>query len=78
MDTRAILDSLLTHGEDTWLDWKSDLPAGLISGKGPGWEEGRAELLKDLVSIANGSDGNYGDMRLAAEPGIAPSTLACR
>ncbi|HOF88066.1 MAG TPA: ATP-binding protein [Armatimonadota bacterium] len=46
---------LLGHGEDTWLDWKRDFPAGLLAGsKNPDWDKGKGTLLKDLVAIANG------------------------
>ncbi len=47
--------SLLTHAENDWLDWKRDFPPGLLEGsKAPGWAEGKAELLKDIASLANG------------------------
>lgn len=54
-------EELLNHGECTWLDWKRDFPIGLLKGKKAAeWEEGKGELLKDLVSIANRDDGRLG------------------
>lgn len=54
----AELNGLLASPEATWIDWKRDIPAGLVAGKSnPDWDKARAELLKDLVAIANGNDG---------------------
>jgi hypothetical protein len=58
---REEFEQLLTHSEDTWLDWKRDFPKGLILGpRGSEWEKGKGELLKDLVSIANSDDNRTG------------------
>jgi hypothetical protein len=56
--THQDFTSLLENNERTWLDWKSDFPGQLVTGKGHQtvWEEGRGTLLKDLASIANGDD----------------------
>lgn len=45
---------LLNEGESQDLDWKKDWPSGLLGGKkDPKWDNGRGELLKDLISLAN-------------------------
>lgn len=45
---------LLDEGESQNLEWKKDWPPGLLGGKNdPAWNEGRGELLKDLISFAN-------------------------
>jgi hypothetical protein len=45
---------LLEKGESEYLDWKENFPPGLIKGsKNSIWDSGRAELLKDIVSLAN-------------------------
>jgi len=45
---------LLEKGECEYLDWKENFPPGLIKrSKNSIWDSGRAELLKDLVSLAN-------------------------
>lgn len=55
------LQSLLEHGEETWLDWKANFPQPLLGSSGnPNWDHGKAELLKDLVSIANGEGEKIG------------------
>jgi hypothetical protein len=47
---------LLEIGETQWLEWKADFPSGLIQGnKSPIWESGKAELLKDIIALANAS-----------------------
>jgi len=57
--TETEFTALLKHPEATWLDWKRNFPPGLIGGKThPDWQKGRGELLKDLIAIANGSDGH--------------------
>jgi hypothetical protein len=46
---------LLLSPESDWLDWKANYPGPLLAGSSsPAWDRGRAELLKDLVAIANG------------------------
>jgi hypothetical protein len=53
------LRALLDEGESESLDWKKDWPPSLLGGKrDKGWDRGRGELLKDLVSLAN-SFGNH-------------------
>jgi hypothetical protein len=53
------LENLLPHPEATWLDWKGDFPGGLHAGKkDDAWHSARAEVMKDLVAIANGDDGH--------------------
>jgi len=45
---------LLDEGESQDLEWKTAWPPGLLGGKtDPAWDEGRGELLKDLISLAN-------------------------
>lgn len=45
---------LLDEGESQDLEWKRDWPTGLPEGKrDPKWDNGRGELLKDLISLAN-------------------------
>ncbi len=49
---------LLSYPEATWLDWKRDFPEGLQGGKkDPKWDEARAEIIKDVLGVANGTDG---------------------
>lgn len=74
MFTRKHLDELLALGECTRLDWKRDFPRGLIGGSsGPDWQKGKADVLKDIVAIANTSDGQnvgylvYGVKDIGAE-----------
>lgn len=51
------IQDLLAFPEGTWLDWKRDFPAGLAGGsKDPKWHEGRGEVIKDILGVANGSD----------------------
>lgn len=58
---RDEFQKLLQNSESSFLDWKADFPAGLIKGsRHPDWEKGKAELLKDIVSIANNDDGGTG------------------
>lgn len=48
--------SLLDENESQDLDWKKDWPRSLLGGKkDQKWDEGRSELLKDLISLANTS-----------------------
>jgi len=58
--TREDFEKLLVHPEDTWIDWKRDFPKGLLQtrrGDDPKeWDNGKGDLIKDLVSIANRSD----------------------
>lgn len=59
--TNEEFKQLLSHEEDTWLDWKEDFPNELLLDKSQeNWkkrkEMGKAKLLKDLVSIANRDD----------------------
>lgn len=59
--TKDELQTLCASGETSWLDWKKDFPQSLLKGSGdPHYQEGRGTLLKDLVSIANGADEQYG------------------
>jgi predicted HTH transcriptional regulator len=52
---------LLTHGSDTWLDWQDGFPVELLKGDDhPGWEAGRAKLLRDLAAMANRAEGETG------------------
>jgi hypothetical protein len=54
----AEFDALLENAETSWLDWKRDYPAGLLGGrKDPAWQRARGEVLKDVVALANGTDG---------------------
>lgn len=51
---RNDFDQLLLRPEASDLDWKAALPKGLHGiSRDEGWEGGRAELLRDLVAIAN-------------------------
>jgi len=46
--------ALLENGESQDLDWKKDWPPGILEDKmSEKWNEGRGELLKDLISLAN-------------------------
>lgn len=48
------LARLLETSECESLEWKSDFPKSLLRGReSPNWDKGRAELLKDLISLAN-------------------------
>jgi hypothetical protein len=49
---------LLDEGESQDLEWKTAWPPGLLGGKtDPAWDEGRGELLKDLIaSVQRNSD----------------------
>lgn len=50
---------LLEDGESQDLDWKKDWSLGLLGGKSDlAWNEGRGELLKDLISLANSTGTN--------------------
>jgi hypothetical protein len=56
--TTKDLQALLTHGETTWLDWKTEFDQALLTGKQhPNWDAARGELLKDIASLANTHDG---------------------
>jgi hypothetical protein len=47
--------ALLMEGESQGLDWKKEWPPGLLEGRQEKrWDQGRGELLKDLVLLANG------------------------
>jgi hypothetical protein len=55
---RSEFSDRLNQGEDTWLDWKRDFPRGLLGGQShPDWDESKASLPKDLVSLANSDAG---------------------
>lgn len=59
--TKDELEALRASGETSWLDWKKDFSNSLVKGTGDrDYEKGRGTLLKDLVSIANGADEQYG------------------
>jgi hypothetical protein len=59
--TKEELEKLCASGEASWLDWKADFPPSLLKGKSDSdSEKGRGTLLKDLVSIANGTGEQYG------------------
>jgi len=48
------LQALLALPESESLDWKRDFPPGLLKNSSdPKWEEGRAKVLRAIVSIAN-------------------------
>lgn len=53
------IEALLAEGESTYLDWKRDFPQKLIGGRGVGWDQGRAKLLKALCSLANSHGSEY-------------------
>lgn len=51
--------ALLNEGESQDLEWKKNWPPGLLKGRrDKRWDHGRAELLKDLVSLANSFGSN--------------------
>lgn len=53
--------TLLPFGESDDLDWKAEVPPGIVQGKkGADWNRGRATILKDIVSIANGEGNQFG------------------
>jgi hypothetical protein len=59
--TKEKMEGLLASGETAWLDWKADFPTGLLAGKSsPDYDAGKGAVLKDLVSIANGTGEQYG------------------
>jgi hypothetical protein len=56
---REAMECLLLEGESEHLEWKEDFPDGLIQQKviqgkrNPNWDPAKAELLKELIALAN-------------------------
>lgn len=52
---------MLGHSSNTWLDWQDSFPVDLLKGADhPGWDVGRAELLRDVAAMANRAEGETG------------------
>lgn len=59
----SLVAKLLASGESDSLDWKADYPQGLLGSSKVGeWDKGKATLLKDLISIANGEGCEVGHL----------------
>ncbi len=55
MISQSDFTKLMEHSEDDFLDWKSNFPRLLIQPPDSlSKEKGKAELLKDIIAIANG------------------------
>lgn len=67
---------LLAHPEQEWLDWKAEFPDGVRAGRrDPKWEEGRAKILRALVSIANSVHDQCGYLVYGVDDAIAPRSV---
>ncbi len=59
--TKDYMMELLKRGESTSLDWKREFPHGMLKGRSdPYWDQGRAEVLKDIIAIANAEENGSG------------------
>ena len=65
--TEEELQDLLKHGESDSLDWKREFPPGLLKPKTANWDKGRATLLKDIVTMANGEAAGPGYLVFGVE-----------
>ena len=73
---RLPFSELLMHPEQEWLDWKAEFPDGVRAGKRDlKWEEGRAKILRALVSIANSVHDQCGYVVYGVDDAIAPRSV---
>lgn len=77
MTTKTIpFSELLSQPEQEWLDWKAEFPDGVRAGRrDPKWEEGRAKVLRALVSIANSVHDECGYVVYGVDDAIAPRSI---